>query len=185
MKITRLQRAGIVTSGYTDRWLRYDTRTTVTIGDPVTTGYRCTFDDHRYAVRFVMDHRGIEWPEAYHMVMDSNFATVIPWEHRGTSSSTSHVHSVREILKVLSTGYDLHVRRKAAETPVSQEAFYALVWGLYQCNEKNALLRRWGLRTGCEVFVKPRGFDLDAEYDADQLRENLRILAESPRVCYS
>lgn len=186
MRITRHTRAQITTSGYRDRWLRYDTTISIEYSDGLVDGYRVQFDDSKQAEGYLQDRHGMAPGDAYRAVAQAPRSLSIPWEHGATSGSIDGISEIKQVLDILNDSIRTDIRQRlAAEVNLSAEQFYALCTGLHRCNESNRLLARRGLRPGIQVLVQPEGFALDSDFDPDLIRASLMALADDPTACYA
>lgn len=170
LHITRTCTRRIVTSGYTDRYLSGDMAVSIRVTSRSRPDFEAQFRDENNAVAFLQAHSGMDWETAYGRVSGSPLTNCIAWSHRGTSSlaAGADLDAVANFLAVITTSRTPQSRLDIAQKlQLSRHAFYAICWGLYQCNQANALMERRGLRAEGTAQVHVPGFELDTPYVAE------------------
>lgn len=170
LRITRTRTCRIVTSGYTDRYLSSDTITSIRVDRRGQPEFTARFRDEKDGVAFLQAHFGVDWENANGRVSGSPLTNCIAWSHRGTSSFAvgADLDAVAEFLALITTSRAPQSRLDIAQKlQLSQPAFYAICWGLYQCNQANTLMERRGLRAEGTAQVHVPGFELDTPYVAE------------------
>lgn len=184
-KITRQFKCRITTSGYTDRWISTGMEIRIEGG-----GYCVYFKDEEGAVQYLVSVHGYTPQDANHQIRESKYVKHLPFRMRDVcavtfgSTTNEATHTVGQILHIFNASTRDDLRHELAETVhLTPEIYFALCYGLYECNESNRLIA--STRRGHQIYVSHPAFALYTPFDENVVRNALKEIAIDPSRCYA
>jgi hypothetical protein len=173
----------IVTSGYTDRWLK--AQKTITFHD-IESRFECIFTEESYLKSFLKTCYKVSDEQVNEFIKSASESKYIHYEYKNTVSSAKGINVISNTLLIISRSTRQEIKPNILDFIVEnmkKEDFYAICTGLYYCNAKNLLkAQRNGYTTPSRYLVNVPGFELDAEFDINRVKESLSAWIESTEV---